>query len=88
MTGAMLKVLERFHHWVARRVKGITAQHTPGREWECPPVTEELETSGICTIKEYIKLRQGTVAAQVACWIRYELCTGEEQMPGTSKFMW
>ena len=34
MTGAMLKVLEGFHHRSDRRIVGMTAQSTDGGEWE------------------------------------------------------
>ena len=33
VTGAMLKVLEGFHHWAARRIAGMTACHADDREW-------------------------------------------------------
>ena len=33
VTGAILKVLEWFHHWVARRVTGMTAKRVAGEEW-------------------------------------------------------
>ena len=34
VTGDMLKVLEGFHHRVARRMTGMTATCGAGREWE------------------------------------------------------
>ena len=85
--GAMLKVIEGFHHRVARRITGMTARHTMIVEWEWTPVAEALDTTGICPTKEYIQRRQATVAAQVACRPIYELCTGAERIPGTSWFM-
>ena len=33
VTGEMLKVLEGFHHWAARRITGMTATREAGREW-------------------------------------------------------
>ena len=45
--GAMLKVLERFHHLLARRVTGMTAQYTMVGMCEWTQVAEALETSGI-----------------------------------------
>ena len=50
-------------------------------------MTEALDTAGIRNIKEYIQRRQTTVVAQVAWLLIYEICTGEEHMTGTSKFM-
>ena len=34
MTGAMLTVLEGFHHWVARQIVGKTARRSGEGEWE------------------------------------------------------
>ena len=84
----MFKVIEGFHNRVAIRIEGVTVRRVTSGEWEWPPVAEVLEISGLWTIKEYIHLRQATVAAQVDCWIIYELCTGAERIPGTNKFMW
>ena len=86
--GYILRVLEGFHHQVAIRITGMTARRTTSGEWECPPVAEALDTSGIWPIKEYIQRRQANVAAQVDCHPIYELCAGAERVPGTSRFMW
>ena len=51
-------------------------------------MAEALEKSGMFPIKEYIKRRQVTVAAQVACWPIYELCMGADIIPGASRFVW
>ena len=45
--GEMLKALEGFHHRIARRITGMTAQSITGRGWEWPPVAEALETAVI-----------------------------------------
>ena len=87
VTRAMLKVLEIFHHRLARRITGMIVRRTTIREWERPLVAEALETAELWTIKEYIHQRQAAVVGQVVCWTIYELCTGAEGMPGTSKFM-
>ena len=49
--GAMLKVLEGFHHQAARRIAGMIAQRTKGREWEYPPVDDFMEAAGLWPIK-------------------------------------
>ena len=36
VTGAMLKVLEGFHHRTSRRIAGMTAWNAEDREWEYP----------------------------------------------------
>ena len=33
LTGEMVKLLEGFHHRVARMITGVIAQRTTGREW-------------------------------------------------------
>ena len=38
----MLKVLEGFHHWSARRIAGITGQRTEDGDKEYPPVADVL----------------------------------------------
>ena len=60
--GEKLKVLDSFHHQLSRRVMGMMSQSTMGGEGGCPSVAEALETSGIWTIKEYIKQKQDTIA--------------------------
>ena len=51
VTGAMLRVLEGFHHRVTRRILAVSAQRAGevGREWS--PVEEALKVSGVCPIK-------------------------------------
>ena len=34
VTGEMLKVLEGFHHWAARKITGMTEKRGEGRELE------------------------------------------------------
>ena len=81
--GEILKVLEDFHHWVARKIAAMTTRHTEGREWLYPPVADLMEALGLCLIKEYIKRQKSTIAEQVACRPIYEICTGAERMPGS-----
>ena len=45
MTGAMLKVLEGFHHRADRRIVGMTAQSTEEGEWEYHLVADALEAA-------------------------------------------
>ena len=87
VTGGILKVEEGLHHRVARSITGMKARRITIEEWEWPPVHEALETAGIWPIKENIQQRQDTVAVQVACCPIYELCKGEERIPGTIIFI-
>ena len=54
--GAVIKVLKVFNYQVARSIAGMTAQHTTIGEWECPPLAEVVDTSGIWPIKKYIQM--------------------------------
>ena len=83
----ILKVLEGFHHWAARRTAGITAQCTEDGEWEYPPVDDVMDAAGIWPINEYIKRHQATFVALVSCQTIYYLCTGAEWMPVYSQLM-
>ena len=47
VTGAMLKLLEGFHHRSERRIMGMTVLRMTSSEWEWPLVAEALETAGI-----------------------------------------
>ena len=87
VTRAMLKVIEGFCHRAERSIARKTARRTATGKCEWPPLAEALENAGLCPIKEYIQQIQDTVAAQVACRSIYYLCTGEERIPGTSRFM-
>ena len=71
--GAMLKVLEGFHHWVARRFVGKTAFHIVNGEWECPPVQDTLDKSRLYTIKCYIQRWQETIEAHISYQPIYEI---------------
>ena len=82
--GAMLKVLEGFHHRVTRRIKGKTYQRMVNREWEWPQVEDTLEIEGIWTIKKFINLWQATIAENFAFQNIYELCIEAEKILGSS----
>ena len=43
-----------------------------------------MEAAGIWPIKEYIQRQQATISVKVAYPPIYELCTGAEQIPGSS----
>ena len=85
--GAMLKVLEDFHHRVARQIAGKMDRRTVDRDWEWPAVEDALEISGICTIKEYIQRRKATIAVHIAYRSIYDMFTGAEKMSKYSQFM-
>ena len=85
VTEAMLKILRRFHHQMARRISGMTGKCVAGETWEYPQVVAVLESVGLYCIQEYILRQQATIAAQLACHPIYALCTGTYRRPGKSR---
>ena len=52
VTGAMLKLLEGFHQWAARRITWTTETREAGGEWEYTLVVAALESAGPHPIME------------------------------------
>ena len=65
----------------------MTADHVAYGKWEYPPLVADLEAVGLYPIQEYIQRQYATMAAQVAFQPIYDLCTNEEQRPGTIQMM-
>ena len=87
VTGAMLNILEGFHHRAAIQIVGMTAKCVAGGMWKYPPVVAALEAAGLYPIQGYIWIRQATIVAQVSCIPIYELCIKADWRPGTSRMM-
>ena len=77
----------RFHHWVARRMTGMTAKRGAGGEWGYLSLVEAIESVGIHPIRVYIQRRQTPIADRVACRPVYTLCMKAELIPGTSRLV-
>ena len=85
----MMAVLEVFHHRIAIWITGMTENNGEGREWEWDLVDAALELTGIYLMREYLRRQQAKIAEYVAGRPIYELCTREERMYGSSRFlMW
>ena len=54
VTGAVLKILEGFHHKVDKRILGMMEKLVADRTWDYPPVVTALEAAGLYPIQEYI----------------------------------
>ena len=74
ITDSILKVLEGFHHWIARRISGKTAIRVGDNQWECPPIEEALEEAGLWTMKECVGRRHASIADFIATRPAHELC--------------
>ena len=86
ITDSMRKVLEGFHHRIARRISGKVAQRV-GEEWHYPPIEEALEEAGLWPMREYIRRRQATIADFIATRPIFELCNNAEVLGGASRVM-
>ena len=77
----MMRVLEGFHHKVARRIAHMMPHQVNG-EWIYPPLAEALEESGLYPIREYIRRRQVTITEYIANRPIHHLCRGAPRSTG------
>ena len=82
-----MKVLEGLHYQVDRRISEMKAWRVEEERWEWPLVAEVLEAAGMWPMKECIRRRKDTIAEYIENLLIYELCTGAERMPVSSRFM-
>ena len=86
ITDSMRKVLEGFHHRIARRIAGKVA-FRQGDEWVWPPLEEALDEAGLWPMREYIRRRQATVEQYIATRPIYGLCTTAVPQRGSSRLL-
>ena len=72
LTDTMIKVLEGFHHRVARRITG-KMPYLEGDDWIYPPLVDAMEEAGLFTIGHYVHKRQTTIALHIATRPIYQL---------------
>ena len=86
ISSQVLRVLEGFHHRVARSLSGKRPYYLPAEDqWVYPPIEEALEVAGLYSIDHYIRVRQDTLAVNVATRPILELCRDEELQSGSIK---
>ena len=83
----MRKVLEGFHHRVARRISGLVAQRVGDDEWYYPPIEDALEQAGLWPMREYIRRRQASITEWIANRPIYELCQEATPASGASRML-
>ena len=91
ITPQVLRVLEGFHHRVARRLSGRRPYYLPAEDrWVYPPIEEALEVANLFPMKHYIDARQNRLAESVATRPILELCQESERRSGSSRrtFWW
>ena len=81
----MIKVLDMFHHWIARRITVNTDQIVGEEGWEWPLKEEATEELGMWPIWEYVQRWQAKIAEYIATHPILEFCNGSERMPGSSR---
>ena len=81
VTPTMMKVLEGFHHKVARRIAHMMPYQVDG-EWFYPPLKDALATAGLFPVKEYIRRRQATITQYVALRPIHQLCQDAPRSTG------
>ena len=85
VTDSMVKVLEGFHHRVARRITGRMARRLPSGEWHYPSFKKALRKAGLWSMREYIRRRQARVAEYIATRPIYDLCMDAPVLPGSNR---
>ena len=90
VTPAVLKVLNSFHHRMARRLSGKQPRYLPRENrWEYPPIEEALEVAGLYTMDHYIEVRRNTLVRNISTRPILELCRGAERQSGSAqKALW
>jgi hypothetical protein len=89
ITPAMIKVLDSFHHRVARRITGRMPRRINGI-WHYPPIAPTLEEAGLYTMKEYIERCRNTIAQYVATRPLHQLTQEASRKRGSphNKVFW
>jgi hypothetical protein len=91
VTPAVLKVLNSFHHRVARKLSGKQPRfiHSEDR-WFYPPLEEALEATGLYTLRHYIDVRRNTLITNIATRPILQLCRQAGRRSGSvpKAFWW
>jgi len=85
LTEAMYKLLEAFHHGVARQLTGHRARCCRvTRVWSALPIAEVLEQASFFTIREYISRRQEPAIEYIATRPIYQSARATQRRSGSS----
>ena len=93
VTPQMLKILDSFHHRIARRITNTMPKQIANGEWKYTPVEKALDGAGLHTIDHYIRHRQNTVAVNVVNRPIHTLCKQADEAtsatsPGSRSRLW
>jgi hypothetical protein len=78
ITKSMLKVLERFHHRVARRLSGLMLRY---------PLADALQIAGLFPMEEYVSRCHNRLADYVTTRPIFELCGEAERQSGSPQVL-
>ena len=87
LTTPMKKLLDGFHHRVARQISGLTPYYTGHGEWYYPPREDALRECGLHPMAEYISRRRRYLVQHVANHPLLE-CLVEADRPPGRKILW
>lgn len=88
VTPQMLKMLDGFHHRIARRITNKMPTRLGNDTWHYPPIQEALDDAGLYTITEYIQRRQNTIAQYIANRPIHQLCVATNASNTSRAIRW
>ena len=81
LTPRMKRVLGRFHHRVALRLKGKQLRKGRGGVWFCPPLEDAMVEAGLQEVETYVSRCQNTVAQYIATSPIMDMCLSVNRRP-------
>ena len=83
-----LRMLEAFHHRVARYICRRHIRKLEDGTWEYPSSVEVLEEAGLYSIHEYIRRRNETITKYIRERPIYTQCIHSHSLVGGNKQFW
>ena len=80
ITSPIMKILDSFHHKVARRISN-KQPHIVNGTWQYPPLGEALDIAGLYSMTTYVRRRQATIIQYIATRPVYTLCQLQHPPP-------
>lgn len=83
-----MRILNSFHHRVARYLSGRHIRKLDDGTWEYPSSQGILEQNGLYTIQEYIQRRRDTINRYIRNRPIYTQCIRSHSLVGGPKRFW
>jgi hypothetical protein len=84
LTSTMLKVLDAFHHRVARRITGRIPHKQADGTWHYPPLDKAMKEAGLHSMEHYIAVQQNRMAHHIASRAIYTQCVASQPRRGSA----